>query len=101
MNSEKEFANFLEGKGGSIADARATVATGPQKGRRARILWSTQTLAGKLKDGQAFRMRSGGVYRVAKAGNFVRLDKDRRPVRLRKKMRRIARYIRANQQAYA
>lgn len=53
------------------------------------------THSNPLREGQRFRMRSGGLYIVEAGGAFTRLDKDRRPVKARKRARREARKAKA------
>ena len=47
-----------------------------------------------------FTMGDGTRYLVHKSGAFINLDKDRRPVKLRKKVRRIVRHANAAMLAY-
>ena len=60
-------------------------------------LYNSEDVAKTLTEAQPFfKMYSGGVYAVAlnkfnKPANFLRMDKDRRPVKERKAARRAAR----------
>lgn len=57
------------------------------------FIYNVEDVATKLSEKQPmFRMKSGGVYCILNGG-FVRVDKDRRPRRERKRTRRTARML--------
>ncbi len=60
-------------------------------GWRLVYIYSAARLRPLLKARQPFRMNGGGVYALADSGAFLRLDKDRRSRKERKRERRLAR----------
>lgn len=111
----KLIGNLIESFRGTAPNAKrdkpvivtaSTQANREVTGRRAArygTVLHVDDVAARLSDKKPFfKMRSGGVYAVGLARNrkgkvvpcnFIRYDKDRRPVKLRKRMRRAARKL--------
>jgi len=69
----------------------STSSGSAESGKRTVYRWTQELIRQRLGEGKPFRMKSGGVYVMHPSGAFVRMDKDRRPVKERKRARREAR----------
>ena len=71
----------------------------PNRPSKLNFLYAVSDVAKKVSEEKPyFKMYSGGVYAVGAADpelptHFIRVDKDRRPRRERKRMRRMARKL--------